>query len=725
MNRFSHAAYLPPASKPPHDPKQLPLNNKTGWRIAYSENIETNNQGSLSLKLKLESTRSLNESSGSMAGLLLPKYLVYSRNFGVLLLDRVNAKLKKMDLCTCSFVTVPYTGGVGAGPREFNDPAAIAICGDNLLVADKGNNRIAVYSLLGFLLRGFWRPPASELTQEWTPNDISISKDRKVLVADPANGCVHVFNFAGHWLRAIHGVGVVESIAVDLENTLYVVSSGVLHIKVYSLNNGEKLSEITDVNELKNNFCRTDIEVNAEGLVNLGAICALYNTGSVEAAKPAWFNSSGKLVPAPVPSISMYEQSGVIYTKAIDSSLYRCQWDRLVMLADMPEGTRVKISTFSSETELSEAQIKLLAEKNWLTRQLVFPGDKNKSNSDYLIRSEPGRFLWLRIEMTSDGVTTPEITNLQLDFPRISLARYLPAVFSEEPQSTDFTDRFLAVFDRGFRQIETTIDNMASLFDPMSTPAAAGKKDFLSWLASWIGVVLDRQLPLSTRRNLVKNVARLYQCRGTLKGLRSMLDLYLGFASRQCAVKADCRPCSTKPAYQWQPPLLVLEHFALRRWLFVGSSRLGEQAKLWGQKIVNRSQLSGPNVDGNAQFGVTQLNTRQDPLRDPFHVYAHKFSVFLPAWVGRIESYKKTIARVINAEKPAHTQHDIIYVEPKFRIGFQSMIGFDSVIGCYPQGVVLEQTRLGKASVISEQDYANRSLSIGSKSRIGLNTQFR
>ena len=204
-----------------------------------------------------------------------------------------------------------------------------------------------------------------------------------------------------------------------------------------------------------------------------------------------------------------------------------------------------------------------------------------------------------------------------------------------------------------------------------------------------------------------------------------MLDLYLGLSSRACKDTTECGPCSTKPSHVWPPPQLILEHYHLRRWLFVGSSRLGDQARLWGQKIVNRSQLSGPQGEGNARLGVTQLNTRQDPLRDPFHVYAHKFTVFLPAWVERVKSYRKSIERLVMAEKPAHTEHQIVYVQPRFRVGIQSMIGFDSVIGCYPQGVVLGKAELGKGSVLSEQDFANSTVRIGSTSTIGTTMRLR
>jgi len=158
---------------------------------------------------------------------------------------------------------------------------------------------------------------------------------------------------------------------------------------------------------------------------------------------------------------------------------------------------------------------------------------------------------------------------------------------------------------------------------------------------------------------------------------------------------SNCVPEEKTPC-KWTPPPLILEHFQLRRWLFLSQGRLGDQAILWGRRIVNRSQL-----DETAEMGQTQLLTTQDPFRDPFHVYAHKFSAFVPACFGKSDSLRRGLENLINAERPAHTQHQLIFVEPRFRIGFQSMIGLDSVVGRYPsEAITLNQTSLGSASLL-------------------------
>jgi hypothetical protein len=129
---------------------------------------------------------------------------------------------------------------------------------------------------------------------------------------------------------------------------------------------------------------------------------------------------------------------------------------------------------------------------------------------------------------------------------------------------------------------------------------------------------------------------------------------------------------------------------------------------------MNRSQLSS-----NAQVGVTQLLTTPDPFHDPFLAYSHKFTVFVPASFGALEQKKRGLINLLEAEKPAHTQYQIEYVSPRLRIGFQSMIGLDSVIGRYPADFKLGQ-KLGKASVLSgSPGQGGPSFEIGRRSRIG------
>jgi hypothetical protein len=164
------------------------------------------------------------------------------------------------------------------------------------------------------------------------------------------------------------------------------------------------------------------------------------------------------------------------------------------------------------------------------------------------------------------------------------------------------------------------------------------------------------------------------------------------------------------------PPPLILEHYRLRRWLMLGAGRLGDDAVLWGQSIVDRSQL-----DSNARVGGSRLLTEQDPYRDPFHVYAHKFTVFVPAQFGRTDQDRKALDTLLKAESPAHVQYFVRYVEPRFRVGVQSTIGLDAVIARVPEGVTLGRTELDGSRALTGPlgEPGASSLEIGREGRIG------
>jgi len=100
-----------------------------------------------------------------------------------------------------------------------------------------------------------------------------------------------------------------------------------------------------------------------------------------------------------------------------------------------------------------------------------------------------------------------------------SYLQYLPALYRDD----DLAGRFLHIFEDIFRSIEVMIDNIHWYFDPDSTP-----EEFVPWLSSWLGLVLDERWPEYKRRQLAGAVGDLYKWRGTRKGLSEYLRIYTG-----------------------------------------------------------------------------------------------------------------------------------------------------------------------------------------------------
>ena len=734
--------FLPPIPQPPHDPTSWLLNARTGWHDAKLTQVEkTVVADSLVLAPLPESSRSLTEASGSFGGLTVPSNVALGPDGSIYLLDAKTLELKRFDPCECMFKTVPCFGSEGSGARQLYNPHGISICSGNLFVCDTGNHRLSVFSLRGFVLRGHWRPPPDAKLAIWEPYDIAFDGRGRVFVSDIANGCIHRFSPTGRWETCLSGFGKnVTYLAIDCRDRLYVVIDSATPIVRVVDTDGTEIETADRPKALSLEFPPLPFAVDAVGNLHLGPLCVQTENEKEKCeslrAGPTpergIFNLHGDLVtPTTVASPPAYYKQGFYYSQALDSKLYQCQWHRIILRGEMPPGARVEVSTYTAEALLPDDQVQDLSEGAWETRKIA--NEMAGGEWDCLVRNGGGRYLWLRLEFNGNGKVTPILESIVTEFPRISLRRFLPGVFGMEPVSADFTDRFLSLFDTSFRSIEKTIDTQARYFDPLSTPAERDPKsgvDFLSWLASWIGLTLDRHWPEAKRRQFLKRAGKLYDLRGTRQGLWQQLLLLLDMEADQNCCPGDqpktrCRP---KPANcapdmklpcAWQPPPLILEHYRLRRWLFLGMGRLGDQAVLWGKRIVNRSQLGE-----GAQVGHTQLKTIQDPYRDPFHVYAHKFTVFVPARYRCSDQQRKALENLLKAESPAHTLYHIEYVEPRFRIGFQSMIGFDSVIGRLPQGVTLNETLLGPASVLGPPPHkqGGPSLEVGKEARIGTTT---
>jgi phage tail-like protein len=678
-----NASLLPPIPRPPHDPTSLLCNARLGWPLLDADRTAVEH-GAVTLERAPGSLRWLTEPSGSFGGLRPPANVAVAGD-AIWLLDAARLELFRFDPCACRFELVPCFGGHGGGPRELRTPGGIAVAGNRLFVCDAGNGRLGAFVLPTLALAGHWVPSPP---MAWQPTGVAVDGRGTVFVADPLGGMIHRFSPHGTYLGHWDGFGASTHVAVGRDGTVYAAGS----LDAFRAGpDGRPEHVTTPADDLASAFPPPPFAVDADGRMHLGPLCS--PPTSVD------FDGPGIAVdPDDGGPVDRYERIGAATLGPLDSLIDRCTWHRVVLRGELPEGCRVELASFTSEIELPWSEIDQLPEHGWETRLRCTAFEDGEW--DGLVRSAPGRYLWLRLALRGNGRSTPRIQSLEAEFPRISLRRYLPAVYGAEPRSADFTDRLLALFDHGLRETEHAIDNLGALFDPLSTPS-------LGWLASWIGIELDRQIPEELQRALVKRWAETAALRGTRFGLWRLLIAYLGLDALttlcQCAAGPDtCRPptptCPPTPPHRWtwDAPPLILEHYQVRRWLELGAGRLGDQAVLWGKRVVNRSQLGE-----GAQVGVTQLKATQDPLRDPFHVYAHRFTVFVPASAGKTPERRRALERVIARERPAHTEAHVEYVEARFRIGFQSMIGLDSVVARLPdEGVSLGETPLGPASVL-------------------------
>jgi phage tail-like protein len=517
----------------------------------------------------------------------------------------------------------------------------------------------------------------------WQPTSVVVDVGWRVHVVDPQNGMVHHFGWSGRYLGNTPGVGASRFLGLTADGTLVAAGPGAAYLL-----RGKTVTPLSGpADDLADLFGgQPPFEVAADGSMHLGPLCVPPTDG--------WFDTRGNPVAPPVPPAQVFVRDGVCHVGPLDSLIDDCVWDRVTLVGALTNGCTVTVDTHNAQVPLSADELTALPGQAWETG-VTCTGLENGS-WDALLRGRPGRYLWLRLRLTGTGTATPELAECVVDFPRISLRRHLPAVFGAEPTSADFTDRLLAIVDRTLRSTEEELDDLPALFDPRATP-------HLAWLASWIGLRPDPRFPERLQRDIVANAGSLLDLRGTTEGLRRVLLVALGLdhepgcghvgaAVPGCSTcpgpRPTCPPTPPEPS-RWTAPPLILEHYRLRRWFEAGASRLGDQTVLWGQSVVNRSQLGS-----NAQVGVTTLKGSQDPLRDPFHVYAHQFSVFVPASAGRTPERRKAVEGLVAWGSPAHTLGQVRYVDARMRVGVQSSIGLDTVVARMPAGFVLGRTGL-------------------------------
>jgi phage tail-like protein len=347
-------------------------------------------------------------------------------------------------------------------------------------------------------------------------------------------------------------------------------------------------------------------------------------------------------------------RSGSIDTLALDSGMPRCRWHRVQLDADIPAGTSLKVMVASSDHAATTPHA-----DDW---QAITTGA-----ADFLIDQAPGRFLYLRIEFTGDGQATPLVRRVRLDFPRSTSLDSLPPVFRENPRAEDFTERFLTLFDAGVAQIDAALDQFPAAFDVDST-----RSEMLPWLASFLDLVFDPSWERSRQRTIVAALPRLYRMRGTVEGLR--LAIRLVFDSE-----------------------VAIQELAFERaWGHLG----GIGAPLGTVRLFGKSRARF--ALGRSGLGSAPVNSFGNPDLDPIASGAYRFRVLVPPGPMVSPLTLQRLGRLVESQKPAHTQAVLRSGGGGFVLGSFSAIGIDSVLGPLPAPVLGAQgsVRLGRMSVL-------------------------
>ena len=586
----SLAPFLPRPVEPPNDARFTALGAPNRWSALLADKIDAGAaNGILTLAAKPGSA-DLGAADGSLGGLISPKNFALSPDLRHVLLDSAAKQVLIFEPCLCAFAAVPC---LPPNRLALAAPIAVLIAGTRLYISDAGADpAVVVYAPAGLVLRARWRLPKGVAANLWQPGLMAQACGR-LWVADAANGAIHLFALTGLYLGTIP-TGPLAALAADRDGAIWIVRQGEA-VACRIEPDGAIVETIARVEELAPRFEPKPVRVLKDGSLLLA-----------DCDPPGRFAPNGTRLLAPPAELltPSFESEGMFISPAIDSHIESCLWHRIAPDVALPPGTRIDLSCLTADAPLSDVTILAMPTNAWTT--LPSP---NSPGSDILISAQPGRYLWLRLVLHGPGNATPRIGRVEIEFPRVSLARMLPAAFRQDPISADLTDRFVAIMDRPLRDIERKVDHNAALYDPEAAPALPGA-DMLGFIASWIGLKFESRWPIERRRRMLKAMARLLYLRGTAEGLRQAMIAYFGWreqaACEKRIVPAGCHPrCGLPPAPASGQPMMILEHWRLRRWLFLGAGQLGDAAVLWGSTILDKVEL-----DLGARVGASRLEFR-------------------------------------------------------------------------------------------------------------------
>lgn len=413
-----------------------------------------------------------------------------------------------------------------------------------------------------------------------------------------------------------------------------------------------------------------------------------------------------------------YARDATLETPVLDGKTRNCTWHRVLLDACMPAGAAVRIWTRAhNELDLLPT-VAWTPEPDLVLRrdngELPFyrPALLHKAAAagrdvaalddtgvwELLIQVARGRYAQVRLELAGNGRVTPVLQTLRVHYPRFSYPeRYLPAIYRDpaDADAASFLERLLANPEGFYSEIEGKMRDVAVLFDARSAPGEA-----LDWLAGWYGLMVDplwagvqgrrvvgmaaassisswRQTsynPRFDRRRLFIRYARkLYQRRGTLDGIRFALLLLLDPCLE--ILLERFKQAAVNPAHALHRDLdrLGMAH---------PTPTTGEQTledMLYDYVLAQPSQVR--IVERFVTRGGRELAAGDPTAAGGLRAFAddaHRFSVLTPQGMSAEE--EAMVSRIINLEKPAHTQFEVRRFWDAFRIG-EIRLGMDTVVG--------------------------------------------
>jgi len=177
---------------------------------------------------------------------------------------------------------------------------------------------------------------------------------------------------------------------------------------------------------------------------------------------------------------------------------------------------------------------------------------RHVNTRDILLYGLKGRYIWVYVALHPTEECDCELEGIRLETPKVSFIEHFPEAY----RGNDFFERYLAVFQSMFLDVEHMVDNVPRLLDYRTTP-----DENVEYLAEWLGIGNRRGLFSTAQlRQVIENIDLFQGIKGTKRALEEILLLLTGIRPR------------IMEHFQWQRPGFSPAQLALGKKLYGGSA---------------------------------------------------------------------------------------------------------------------------------------------------------
>ena len=505
----------------------------------------------------------------------------------------------------------------------FTDPWSLAVdpAGD-VYVADHGARQVRKLDQFGRTRPWSWTPDGV------TPSEVAVRADGTVVVLDATSGRVYEIDVSGPPLASWDS-GLRRAMGLAAHGTTTYLGD----------NEQRQLLAFGPQWPLAGSAYGWSGPVAAAGTGPHGEL---------------YVHSGGLAAPSVLAGTGAYRTRGVAWGGPfVNPSMERQPWHLVrATLAMSAPGAHFQLYVSAQQTQppVDPAADDPFSDPGWHSPP-VAPGA-----AETLFAGEPLGTVWAGVQLRGEGLATPVLSQIRIDFAHPTLLRYLPAIYREGPASRQFLARWLTLFESGFDSEHELVEGLAALFDP-----GAADPRFLPWLAGWLALELPGTWPVPRQRQAIAGAFPSYAWRGTAAGLAEALRTELGLTAvvEEPIVQSGwwALPEDDPPAAQAR--LSVLD----------------------ATTVLAVAEPQGAVVGTTAVLDGSTLSPQEEYARALFADVAHQFTVRLYRGAAFSDRALSDASAVVARHAPAHAAYHVCVVEPCLRVGVQSRVGIDAIVG--------------------------------------------